>query len=135
LLENNDPTIKDALKKAEKQMKDDEAKRYLDPVKAEEHKTVGNEFFQKGDYPNAVKEFNEGLKRDPTNKSLYANRSAAYIKLLELPMALKDAEKCLELDPNYVKAYFRKGTIHHLNKEYHKALSAYDAGLKIEPTN
>ncbi len=135
LLENNDPSIKDQLKKAEKQLKEEEARKYLDPAKAEEHKTKGNEYFAAGDYPNAVKEFTEGLKRDPSNKGIYSNRSAAYIKLMEFPSALKDAEKCLELDPNFVKAYFRKGTIHHLNKEFHKALQAYDAGLKIEPTN
>ena len=59
-----------------------------------------------------MKEFTEGLKRDPTNKGLYSNRSAAYIKLMEFPYALKDAEKCLELDPTFIKAYVRKGTIH-----------------------
>jgi stress-induced-phosphoprotein 1 len=135
LLENNDPAVKDSLKKAEKLKKEDEEKKYLDPAKAEEHKVKGNELFEKGDYPNAVKEYTEGLRRDPQNKGLYSNRCAAYIKLMEFGYALKDADKCLELDPNFVKAYFRKGTIHHLSKEYHKALSAYDTGLKIDPTN
>jgi len=82
-----------------------------------------------------VKEFSEGLKRDPQNKGIYSNRSAAYIKLMEFPSALKDAEKCLELDPTFVKAFFRKGTIHHALKEYHKAVQAFDNGLKLEPTN
>ena len=54
---------------------------------------------------------------------------------MEFAYALKDAEKCLEIDPNFVKAYFRKGTIHHLMKEYHKALQAYDQGLKLDPEN
>ena len=29
----------------------------------------------------------------------------------------------------------RKGTCHHAMKEYHKALEAYDRGLKLEPDN
>jgi stress-induced-phosphoprotein 1 len=45
---------------------------------------------------------------------------------MEFNDALKDAEKCLQIDPNFVKAYARKGTIHHLMKEYHKALNAYE---------
>ena len=49
--------------------------------------------------------------------------------------ALKDAEKCLEINPNFVKAYARKGTCHHMMKEYHKAMKAFEDGLKIEPTN
>jgi stress-induced-phosphoprotein 1 len=75
------------------------------------------------------------LKRDPNSKGIYANRSQAYIKLLEFPSALKDAEKCLKIDPNFAKAYLRKGTCHHMMKEYHKALEAFDRGLKIEPEN
>ncbi len=47
--------------------------------------------------------------------------------------AMKDAEKCLAFDPNQVKAWARKASIHHLMKEYHKALECYDKGLTIEP--
>ena len=54
---------------------------------------------------------------------------------MEFPHAMKDAEKCLELDPNFAKAYLRKGTCHHFMKEYHKALEAFDRGLKLEPEN
>lgn len=135
MLENNDPNIKDQLKKVEKIKKDDSEKKYLSPEMAEEHKVKGNEFFEKGDYPNAVKEYTEGLRRDPLNIGIYCNRSQAYIKLMEFNYALKDADKCLELDPNYVKAYLRKGTLHHLSKEFHKAMAAYDTGLKLDPSN
>lgn len=115
--------------------KDHEAKEYLNPEIAEEHRKKGNECYEKGDYPGAVKEYSEGLKRDPNNKSIFSNRCAAYIKLMEFTFALKDVDRCLELDPNFAKAYVRKGTCHHLMKEYHKALAAYEKGLKIDPEN
>ena len=54
---------------------------------------------------------------------------------MDIVAALKDADKCIELDPNFVKAYVRKGTCHHLMKEYHKAMKAYDDGLKIDSSN
>lgn len=107
----------------------------IDPEKAEEHRKKGNEIFEKGDFPGAVREYTEGLRRDPNSKALYSNRCAAYIKLMEFNYALKDAEKCLQIDPNFAKAWGRKGTIHHFLKEYHKALEAYDKGLKIDPDN
>lgn len=96
---------------------------------------MGNDFFGAGNFPDAVKEYSEGLKRDPLNKNIYSNRSAAYIKLMEFNCALKDAEKCLEIDPTFVKAYARKGTIQHMMKEYHKALATFDKGLSMEPEN
>ena len=108
---------------------------YINLEIAEEHRKKGNELYEQGNYPAAVKEYTEGLRRDPNSKSIFSNRSAAYIKLMDFNDALKDAEKCLSIDPNFVKAYARKGTIHHLMKEFHKALGAYEQGLKIDPEN
>jgi stress-induced-phosphoprotein 1 len=135
LLESNDPAVRDQLKKAEKLKKEDDEKKYLDPVKAEEHRLAGNALFEKADFPGAVKEYTEGLRRDPNSKSLYSNRCAAYIKLMEGNYSLKDAEKCVSLDPTFVKGWARKGGAHHLLKEYHKAIQAYEQGLKLDPTN
>jgi tetratricopeptide (TPR) repeat protein len=67
--------------------------------------------------------------------TLYSNRCATFIKLGEFVTALKDSDKCLELDQNFIKAYSRKGTCHHFTKEYHKALKAFDDGLKLDASN
>jgi stress-induced-phosphoprotein 1 len=123
------------MKKAEKLKREDEERKMIDPAKAEEHMALGKELFQKGDFPKAIEEFTQGLRRNPNSTAIYSNRSLTYIKLMEFPCALKDAEKCLQLDPNFVRAYHRKGTCHHFMKEYHKALDAFDKGLKLDPSN
>lgn len=133
LLENNDHGIKMSLTKAQNIKKEQDAKAYINPEIAEQHREKGNELFKDGKFPDAIKEYNEGLKRNPDSVSLYSNRCAAYIKLMEINTALKDADKCIELDPTFIKAYSRKGTCHHLMKEYHKAMKAFDDGLKIDP--
>jgi len=135
LVENNDHAIKMALTKAKNTKRDEEAKAYINPETAEEHRLAGNELFKDGKYPAAIKEYEEGLKRNPTSVGIYSNTCAAYIKLMEPTTALKDADKCLELDPKFVKAYARKGTCHHLMKEYHKAMKAFEDGLKIDPAS
>ena len=124
-----------ALTACQKEKKENEAKAYINPEIAEEHRLKGNELFKNGDYPNALKEYDEGLRRDPKAVAIYSNRCATWIKLMEFNTALKDADKCLEMDPNFVKAYARKGTCHHFMKEYHKAMKAFDDGLKLEPGN
>merc|ERR1712086_1058437 len=50
-------------------------------------------------------------------------------------MGLKDLEDCIKLDPTFVKAYSRKGGVHYFMKEYSKALTAYETGLKLDPGN
>jgi stress-induced-phosphoprotein 1 len=135
LLEDNATVIKDALKKLQKDKKDADVKAYLNPEIAEEHKKKGNEFFKDGKFPDAIKEFDEGLRRDPKNVNLYTNRSFAFIKLLEPSQGMKDALKALDLDPTFVKAWARKGTCHQMMKEYHKALEAYDKGLGLDSSS
>jgi|LauGreDrversion4_2_1035121.scaffolds.fasta_scaffold184850_1 stress-induced-phosphoprotein 1 len=123
------------MKRLEKVKKEAEAKAYINPEIAEAHKNKGIELFKSGDFPGAIKEFDEGLRRDPLNTALYSNRSAAFIKLLEPAQALRDANKAIELDPKFVKAWARKGTSHQLLKEYHKAIDAFDKGLQIDPSS
>ena len=65
LLENNDGNIKDQLKKIEKQKKIQEEQQYINPEIAEEHRVKGNSLYEEGNFPAAVKEYTEGLRRDP----------------------------------------------------------------------
>lgn len=65
----------------------------------------------------------------------YSNRAACYTKLGALPEGLKDAEKCIELDPTFSKGYNRKGAVQFFMKEYDKALETYREGLKHDPNN
>ena len=54
---------------------------------------------------------------------------------MEPNQGLKDADKAVELDPTFVKGWLRKGTCHQMMKEYHKALEAFDTGLKLDPSS
>lgn len=135
LLENRDDKVKEEMKKVEKLKKEVEASAYVNPELAEQHRLKGNELYGQGKFPDAIKEYDEAIKRSPKDAKLYANRSTALMKLMEYPTALKDIERCLEIDPTYVKAYAKKGVIHHFLKEYHKALESFESGLKIDPEN
>jgi stress-induced-phosphoprotein 1 len=58
-------------------------------VKAEEAREEGNSHFKSGDFPAAVKSYSEAIKRSPEDPRAYANRAAAYIKLVSFPDAIK----------------------------------------------
>lgn len=59
----------------------------------------------------------------------------AYTKVMDLGSALKDADKGLEIDPNFIKLYIRKGNVQNMMKAYHKALDTFDKGLALDPQN
>jgi len=135
LTEHRNPDTLKKLNDAERIKKEAEQQEYYDPAIADAEREKGNEYFKQDKYPEAVKHYTEAIKRNPTDPKVYSNRAACYTKLGALPEGLKDANKCIELDPAFVKGYSRKGAIQFFMKEYDKALETYQAGLKHNEGN
>ena len=51
----------------------------------------------------------------------YSNRSACHTHLGAFSAAIKDAERCIALEPTWSKGYSRKGRVELLTKQYSKA--------------
>jgi stress-induced-phosphoprotein 1 len=124
--------VDDRINKIERQIKAEVEKAYINPELGKEAKERGNTKFKAGDWAGALNEYNEAIKRDPTNAVYYVNRAAAYTKVLDFGRALEDAEKAIKLDPKYVKAWARKGKIEQFTKKYHRALESFKEGLKLD---
>ena len=57
------------------------------------------------------------------------------MKVNSISKSLHDAEKCLELNPNFVKGYNRLGLAQQSLKRYDAALETYKKGIKLDPNN
>ncbi|CAL9029538.1 unnamed protein product [Prunus brigantina] len=135
LTEHRNPDTLKKLNDAEKAKKELEQQEYFDPKLADEEREKGNEYFKQQKYPEAIKHYTESLRRNPKDPKAYSNRAACYTKLGAMPEGLKDAEKCIELDPTFAKGYTRKGAVQFFMKEYEKALETYQEGLKHDASN
>lgn len=135
LVEWRNPDTLKKLTECEKEQQKAIEEAYINPEIAQQKKDEGNQFFKEDKFPEAVAAYSEAIKRNPKEHTSYSNRAAAYLKLGAYNDALKDAEKCVELKPDFVKGYARKGHAYFWTKQYNRALQAYDDGLKVDPSN
>jgi len=134
-LESYDKTTERLLKTLELDRKKAEVLAYQDDEKAEEAKQLGNEHFRAKEWVEAVKAYEEAVKRAPKNAAIRNNLAAALCKIMDFNGAKRNIEEALEIDPKYVKAWARKGDIEMLMKETHKALESYKRGLELDSSN
>lgn len=104
--------------------------------RAEEYKKEGNELFKAKDYANSIVMYTNAINLDPENAVYFSNRSAAYLASKDgRGKALKDGIQCIELKPNWVKGYLRKGAAEHALERFKEAMDTYNLGLAIDPEN
>ncbi|KAK9903222.1 hypothetical protein WJX75_000014 [Coccomyxa subellipsoidea] len=133
----NADTLK-RLQEAEKKLKEQQIKAYIDLDLSNKEREAGNQAFKEQKYPEAVKHYTEALARGPPEVNadahkLFSNRAACYTKLGAWNDGLKDAEECIRLAPDFAKGYSRKGHLQFFMKEYEKALETYEVGLQHDP--
>jgi stress-induced-phosphoprotein 1 len=122
LTEHRTPDVLAKLRAAEKTKITSERDAYIDPVKAEEARELGNQKFKDLDWPGAVEAYTEMTKRAPNDPRGFSNRAACLIKLLTLPSAVADCDEALKRDPTFIRAYLRKAQALFAMKEYNKCL-------------
>jgi len=135
LSEYRDPELVKKRQQLEKDLNESERVAYINPTLAEEEKNKGNELFKTGDFPGAMRHYNEAVKRHPDNAVLYSNRAACYTKLMAFDQALADCETCIKKDPKFIKGYIRKGAALVAMKEFSRAQHAYEEALKLDSSN
>eukprot|EP01130_Rhizamoeba_saxonica_P018929 TRINITY_DN9658_c0_g1_i1.p1 TRINITY_DN9658_c0_g1~~TRINITY_DN9658_c0_g1_i1.p1 ORF type:complete len:373 (-),score=102.34 TRINITY_DN9658_c0_g1_i1:96-1214(-) len=98
-------------------------------------KMRGNKFYSKGNYEQALALYSEGLEIDPENAVLYSNRSATNYNLGNIEAALEDANKCIEVDGDFMKGYLRKGEALVKLEQWEDAKNALKEAYDLDPEN
>jgi tetratricopeptide (TPR) repeat protein len=101
--------------------------------KAFEHYNRGVKLHQAGDLPGAIAAYARAIELDPTFADAYNNLGAAYVSLKDIPAAVNDFTRSIELAPS-ANAYNNRGSIYFSQQKYEEAIADLSASLKLKPS-
>lgn len=105
-------------------------------------KLEANDLFKKGDIADAVTRYTKAINsvsRKPNDKEklvladIYANRAACNRQLYNSTAVIKDCTKALELNPNHVKAFIRRGQARESMEKFEEALKDFQQANYLAP--
>ncbi|OWY99017.1 Heat shock protein, partial [Phytophthora megakarya] len=99
---------------------------------AESLRQQGNNAFKLRQFHEAKKLYTQALQLQNSNHLLFGNRSAVCFQLKEYRQALDDANKAIELSPNWAKAYLRKAAACESLQLLSEAIAAYEKVLRLD---
>ena len=100
---------------------------------AAQHLQDGKAFAAKGEFQNAIAEYDVGIKIEPGNGLIYFNRALAREKLGQLDEAIRDYDGVILLRVSPREAFFNRGTLLLNKSEYKAAINDFDAAILLDP--
>jgi len=99
-------------------------------------KDLGAQAWKDENYQLAIDQWTKAIEKSTDNdkellKTIYSNRSAAYLKLKKFSNALDDANQCNKLDSTWVKGLIRKGDALYALGRYTDSYNSYNSALRI----
>ncbi|TPX15165.1 uncharacterized protein E0L32_004723 [Thyridium curvatum] len=98
-------------------------------------KNLGNKAFAVHDWPGAIDYYTQAIELNGQEPTFYANRAQAQLKTEAYGYAIADATKAIELNPSFVKAYYRRATAYAAILKPKDAVKDFKTCVKIDPGN
>ena len=73
--------------------------------------------------------YSQAIDKNPEDHTIYSNRASAYQSLEKYSEALKDAERSIEIKPDFARGYQRKAQALQSLGKFEEAMQAVTAGL------
>lgn len=97
------------------------------------HFNRGNEFYEKGNYAKAIKEYNEAIRIDLYNAELHNNLGLALRSIDDLDGAIEEYKEAIRLEPNYTTPHNNLGVAFIDKGEFDQAINEFRAAIRNEP--
>lgn len=93
----------------------------------------GNVNFKNNKYQEALEDFSKAIDLNPDNAQIYIARSAVYIVLKDIPLALNDLQEALTLLPDSHIVNCKIADAYAMKNDYEKSEYYYKKAIELKP--
>ena len=102
-------------------------------TKAEMLINRGAALASQGKYELALKDLNEGITTEPTNKNGYLNRSLVYFNMQAFDKAIADYSEYLKYDPYSANIWYERGMLRRSLNKSQEAIADLNRAIELDP--
>jgi len=88
---------------------------------------------EKGQWDEAIADYNKAIEINPKYPEAYSNRGVAYDNKGQYDKAISDYTKAIEINPRLVEAYSNRGLAYDNKGQHDEAISDYTKAIEINP--
>lgn len=91
--------------------------------------------FKQRNYRNAYLDYTRAIEATPDDEKLLSNRCQTYLKVGKAAAALTDAERCVQVAPEWAKGHYRHGCALQANDRHEEAVAAFERAVSLDEHN
>jgi tetratricopeptide (TPR) repeat protein len=95
----------------------------------------GMKWDKKGEYDQAIAQYDQAIRLDPAYALAYKNRGLAWYEKQQYDRAIADYDQAIRFDPNYALAYNSRGIAWDEKQDYDRAVADYDQAIRLDPND
>ncbi|MGH1376033.1 MAG: tetratricopeptide repeat protein [Alphaproteobacteria bacterium] len=104
-------------------------------IEIEHYMTLAQNYYSVKKWVDAIKNYDEVIKRDSDNLVAYFNRGIANGKIEEYDASIADYDEVIRIFPKDAYAYNNRGLSKHNLDDYKAAIEDYDVAIGLAPRN
>ncbi|WP_341527897.1 tetratricopeptide repeat protein [Nostoc sp. UHCC 0302] len=106
---------------------------FITPITAGDFFKLGVDKMQRGDYQEAIENFNQTIQLQKDFAMAYSDRCLAYLQLQDYHQAIADCTQAINFAPAHFEAYLNRGLAHYRKGNYSAAIADYNQALTLKP--
>jgi len=88
-----------------------------------------------GLYAEAIAQFTQAIRLDPTDPFSYWWRGTSYYDLGQYQQAIQDFDQAIQLDPTFASSYSMRALSYYDLGLYQQAIQGYEQAIRLDPTS